>query len=135
MLTIYCDAYSFPYSARATYTAVKNLFGKQDQFCAVEYDDNLFVVKARHGAFISPFSENIKVSVQASGTDSCCVFVESSSRSVINLLNFCANKNNVNNLRNYISNEVFKMQNVDNLVASQDDHSTIRFKTPDIKFK
>lgn len=127
---------SFPHSARATSAAVKNLFRKQERFSSVEYDDNLFVVEARHGAWISPFSENIKVKVVATGCDACKVVVESSSRSVLNLLNFGANSENVSDLGDYISNEVYRLQNVDDLVRKDDnDHSTIRFKTPDIKFK
>ncbi len=127
---------SFPHSARTTYTAVKNLFQKQDKFSSVEYDDILFVVEARHGAWISPFSENIKVKVVATGCDACKVVVESSSRSVLNLLNFGANSENVSDLGDYISNEVYRLRNVDDLVRKDDnDHSTIRFKTPDIKFK
>lgn len=127
---------SFPHSARTTYTAVKNLFQKQDKFSSVEYDDILFVVEARHGAWISPFSENIKVKVVATGCDACKVVVESSSRSVLNLLNFGANSENVSDLGDYISNEVYRLRNVDDLVRKDDnDHSTIRFKTPDIRFK
>lgn len=127
---------TFPHSARTTYTAVKNLFQKQDKFSSVEYDDILFVVEARHGAWISPFSENIKVKVVATGCDACKVVVESSSRSVLNLLNFGANSENVSDLGDYISNEVYRLRNVDDLVRKDDnDHSTIRFKTPDIRFK
>ena len=127
---------SFPHSARTTYTAVKNLFQKQDKFSSVEYDDILFVVEARHGAWISPFSEIIKVKVVATGCDACKVVVESSSRSVLNLLNFGANSENVSGLGDYISNEVYRLRNVDDLVRKDDnDHSTIRFKTPDIRFK
>ncbi|MCQ2233735.1 MAG: hypothetical protein MJZ24_03215 [Paludibacteraceae bacterium] len=126
---------SFPHSARTTYAAVKNLFQKQDKFSSVEYDDILFVVEARHGAWISPFSENIKVKVVATGCDACKVVV-SSSRSVLNLLNFGANSENVSDLGDYISNEVYRLRNVDDLVRKDDnDHSTIRFKTPDIRFK
>ena len=126
---------TFPYSARTTYTAVKNLFRKQDKFSSVRCDDNLFVVEARHGAWISPFSENIKVKVVATGCDSCKVVVESSSRSMLNLLNFGANSDNVSDLGDYISNEAYRLQNVDTLVRKSEDHSVIRFKTPDIKFK
>lgn len=126
---------SFPYSARTTYTAVKNLFRKQDKLSSVEYEDNLFVVEARHGAWISPFSENITVKVVATGCETCKVVVESSSRSVLNLLNFGANSGNVTDLGGYISNEVYRLQNVDTLVRKGEDHSVIRFKTPDIKFK
>jgi len=37
------------------------------------------------------------------------VVVESSSRSILNLLNFGANKGNVSDLSDYINNEVYKL--------------------------
>ena len=127
----------FPYTARTTYTAVKNLFRKQDKFTSVECDDNLFVVEARRGAWLSPFTENIKVKVVATGCETCKVVVESSSRSVLTLLNFGANSENVSDLGDYICNEVYRLQNAESRpnANNADDHSTIRFKTPDIKFK
>lgn len=127
--------FEYPYNSRTTYTAVKNMFRRQDKFSSVKYDDNFFVVEARHGAWISPFSEDIKVKVVATGCNSCKVVVESSSRSMLNLLNFGANSDNVSDLGDYISNEVYRLQNVDMLVRNGEDHSVIRFKTPDIKFK
>lgn len=42
----------FSHNARTTYTAVKHLFQKPTGFSAVECNDELFVVKARHGAWI-----------------------------------------------------------------------------------
>ena len=127
----------FPHSARTVYTAIKRLFSKQTGFSSVDCNDDLFVVEARHGAWISPFSENIKMKVVATGTQSSKVVVESSSRSILNLLNFGANKDNVSNLSDYINNEVYKLCQPGEIpMASQDvDHSTIRFKSPEIKFK
>ena len=54
---------AFPHNSRTTYTAVKNLFRKQTGFSSVKCNDDLFVIEARQGAWISPFSENIKIKV------------------------------------------------------------------------
>lgn len=103
----------FPYNARTVYTAVKNLLArKRTKFSAVKCDDDLCVIEARHGAWLSPFSERVKVRVVASGNETTRVIIESSSRSVLNLLNLGANKANVSDLRDYISNEVFRLQHV-----------------------
>ena len=100
---------AFSHNSRTTYTAVKNLFSKQTGFSSVKYNDDLFIIEARHGAWISPFSEKIKIKVVATSSTSCNVVVESSSRSILNLLNFGANKGNVSDLSNYINNEVYKL--------------------------
>lgn len=126
----------FPHNARSVYTATKRLFSKQTKFSSVECHDELFVVEARHGALLSPFSENVKLKVVATGTQSCKVVIESSSRSMLNLLNFGANKGNVSDLSDYINNEVYKLcQSGEIAMANQENHSSIRFKSPDIKFK
>ena len=59
--------------------------------------------------FLSPFSEKVRMKVVATSSTSCKVVVESSSRSILNLLNFGANKDNLNDLSDYINNEVYKL--------------------------
>ena len=130
----------FPHNARTVYTAVKNLLArKRTKFSAVKCDDDLFVIEARHGAWLSPFSERVKVRVVASGNETTRVIIESSSRSVLNLLNLGANNANVSDLRDYISNEVFRLQHVivrkDREEKDDNDHSShssIRISTPSI---
>lgn len=119
------DTLHFPHNARTTYTAIKRLFRKTGRFSGLEYDDELFVVEARHGAWLSPFSERIKLRTVATSTTTCKVVIESSSRSILNLLNFGANKNNVSALSDGINNEVFKLM--------QD--GEIRMSTRPIKFR
>ena len=99
----------FPHNARTTYTAIKRLFEKHTKFSSVKCNDELFIVEARHGMWISPFSENVKMKVVAMSSNSCKVVIESSSRSILNLLNFGANKGNVSDLSDYINNEVYKL--------------------------
>ena len=49
----------FDYNTRVVYTAVRHLFEmKRTKFSCVKYNDDLFVVEARHGRLLSPFSEN-----------------------------------------------------------------------------
>lgn len=124
----------FPYNSRTTYTAVKSLFRKRTGFSAVKCNDALFVVDARHGTWISPFSERIKIKVTATGNTTCKVVVESSSRSVLNLLNLGTNKDNVSALSDYISNEVYKLKKPEDLRInnSENDHSTIRIVMPEL---
>ena len=101
---------TFPHNARTTYTAIRHLFQtKYTQFSGVKFDEDLFVIEARHGAWLSPFSEKVRMKVVATGSTSCKVVVESSSRSILNLLNFGANKGNLNELSDYINNEVNKL--------------------------
>ena len=127
----------FPHNARTTYTAVKNLFRKRTKFSSVKTDDDLFIVEARHGAWLSPFSENVKMKVVATSSQTCKVVVESSSRSWLNLLNFGANKGNISDLSDYINNEVFKLCQPGEIpmVNQENDHSTIRIVPPKIRYK
>lgn len=127
---------TFSHNARTVYTALKRLFDKQTKFSSVECNDELFFVEARHGAWLSPFSEKIKVKVVAMGSQTSRVVVELSSRSILNLLNFGANKGNVSDLSDYINNEVYRLCQPGEIpiVDQNNDHSTIRFKSPDIKF-
>lgn len=128
----------FPHNARRTYTAVRHLFEiKRTQFSGVSFNDDLFIVEARHGAWLSPFSEKVKMKVVATSSQTCKVVIESSSRSILNLLNFGANKGNITDLSDYINNEVYKLcQSGEIPMRNQnDDHSTIRILNPEIKFK
>lgn len=132
------SALEFPHNARTTYTAVKHLFEmKRTKFSSVKYNDDLFVVEARHGAWISPFTENVKMKVVATSSQTCKVVIESSSRSILNLLNFGANKGNVSDLSDYINNEVYKLCQPGEIpMVNQDNaHSTIRIVPPEIRFK
>jgi hypothetical protein len=128
----------FPHNARTTYTAVKHLFEmKRTKFSSVKNNDDLFIVEARHGAWISPFTENVKMKVVATSEHTCKVVVESSSRSLLNIFNFGANKGNVSDLSDYINNEVYKLcQSEEIPMTNQNsDHSTIRIVPPEIRFK
>lgn len=128
----------FPHNARTTYTAIRHLFEmRRTKFSSVKYDDELFIVEARHGAWISPFTEKVKMKVVATSSQTCKVVVESSSRSVLNLLNFGANKGNVADLSDYISNEVYRLCQPGEMpmVNQGNDHSTIRIVAPEIRVK
>ena len=115
----------FPHNARTTYTAVKRLFEKHTKFSSVKCNDELFIVEARHGLWISPFSENVKMKVVATSSNTSKVVIESSSRSILNLLNFGANKGNVSELSDYINNEVYKLTQPGEIPMRQD---PIRFR-------
>lgn len=128
----------FPYTSRATYTAIKHLFKMKDtKFSSISFNDDLFIVEARHGVWLSPISENVKIKVVATSSKTCKVAVESSSRSVLNLLNFGANKGNISDLSDYICNEVYKLSQPEEIpmVNQGTDHSTIRLAKPKIELK
>ena len=126
----------FPYNSRTTFTAIKNLFRKQTGFSSVDINEDLFVIEARHGFFISPFSERIKIKVAATSSHTCKVVVESTSRSVLNLLIFGANKQNISNLSDYINNEVYKqMQPGEIPMHPQQGHSETRIIPNNIKLR
>lgn len=99
----------FPHNARTTYTVIKRLFNKRTKFSSVKFNDDSFIVEARHDMWISPFTENVKMKVVSTSSQTCKVVVESSSRSVLNLLNFGTNKANISNLSDYINNEVYRL--------------------------
>ncbi len=119
----------FPHNVRTTYTAIKRLFEKRTKFSSVKCNDDLFIVEARHGMWLSPFTENVKVKVVATSSHTCKVVVESSSRSVFNLLNLGANKGNVSDLSDYINNEVYKLCQPGE-IPMVNQHSTIRIVPP-----
>lgn len=126
------------YNARATFTAVKNLFRKNTGFSSVKCNDELFFIETRHGVWFSPFNEKVKIKVVATSSQSCKVVIESSSRSVVNLLNFGANKRNISTLSDYINNEVYKLMLPDEVKMLTDqceNHQQIRIVQPDIKMK
>lgn len=99
----------FKQNARRVYTAVKKLFRTRTRFSSIDYDDDHFVVDGRRGWLISPFTERVKMRVVSTGTQSCKVVIESCSRSVLNLFNLDANKKNITQLEEFISNEVYKL--------------------------
>lgn len=128
----------FPYNVRTTYTAVKHLLRRvAREFSGVDCDDSRFRIQARHGMWLSPFSESISIRVVATGTETCRVVIESSSRSILNLINRGANRDNLSNLSESISNEVYRLSNPIEIRQEYgaSDHSTIRIVPPEIKFK
>ena len=126
------EAVEFELNARRVYTAVKRMFCGRTRFSAVECDDEHFIVEGRRGWLFSPLSEQVKVRVVATGTSSCQVIVESSSRSPLNLFNVGANSRNVTQLSEFIRNEVYR------LCSDEDIHlkpPEIHLRENDIKFK
>ena len=119
-------------NARRVYTAVKRVFFGRTRFSAVECDDEHFTVEGRRGWFISPLSEWVKMRVVATGTQSCKVIIESSSRSPLNLFNLGANSRNVTQLGEYIRNEVYRICSDDEIRLKP---LEILIRDNDIKFK
>lgn len=128
----------FPHNARTTYTAIKHLFEtKQTSFSNVRCNDDLFTIEACHGMWISPFTEKIKIKVVATDIHTCRVVVESSSRSILNMLNYKANMRNVSELSDCIKNEAYKIHQTEDIIKPHKDnpHSAIKFIPSNIKFR
>lgn len=119
-------------NARRVYTAVKRVFYGRTRFSAVECDDDHFTVEGRRGWLISPFTERVRMRVMATGTRSCQVIIESSSRSVLNLFNLGANSRNVTQLGEFIRNEVYRQCSDKEIRLEPTD---IKLKPNEIKFK
>lgn len=126
------DRIQFEINARRVYTAVKRVFYGRTRFSAVECDDEHFIVEGRRGWLISPFTERVKMRVVATGTQSCQVIIESSSRSVLNLFNLGANSRNVTQLGEFIRNEVFRLCSDEEIRLKP---SEILIRDNEIKFK
>jgi hypothetical protein len=123
----------FELNARRVFTAVKRVFYGRTRFTSVECDDEHFIVEGRRGWLISPLSERVKMRVVATGSNSCQVIIESSSRLPLNLFNLGANSRNVAQLGEFIRNEVYRVSN-----SNEDIHlnpNNIRLRDNDIKFK
>ena len=123
----------FEQNARRVYTAVKRVFYGRTRFSSVECDDEHFIIEGRRGRLISPLSERVKMRVVATGSNSCLVIIESSSRSPLNLFNLGTNSRNVAQLGEFIRNEVYRVSN-----SNEDIHlkpNEIRLRDNDIKFK
>ena len=128
-----CEKVDFELNARRVYTAVKRVFQGRTRFSSVECDDEHFIVEGRRGWLISPLSERVKMRVVATGSNSCQVIIESSSRSLLNLFNLGANSRNVTQLGEFICNEVYRISN-----SNEDIHlkpNEIRLRDNNIKFK
>ena len=119
-------------NAQRVYTAVKRVFYGRTRFSAVECDDDHFTVEGRRGWLISPFTERVRMRVMATGTRSCQVIIESSSRSVLNLFNLGANSRNVTQLGEFIRNEVYRQCSDKEIRLEPTD---IKLKPNEIKFK
>ena len=122
----------FPHhNARTVYTAIRKFF--KDRLSAVHCDDSLFTITARHGAWLSPLSEKIRIKIVATGTEACQVEIESSSRSFLNLIfGFGANKENVRNLADAIQNQVYKLMTNGEIRLEE---GKVRLKAPEIRMK
>lgn len=124
----------FPHhNSRTVYAAISRLFESRLRLSAVHCDDSLFTITARHGAWLSPLSEKIRIKVMATGTEACQVEIESSSRSFLNLIfGFGANKENVRNLADAIQNQVYKLMTNGEIRLEE---GKVRLKAPEIRMK
>ena len=122
----------FDLNARRVYTALKRLVDSPGRFTAVECDEERFTVEGRRGWLLSPLSERVRLRVVATGTQSCRVTVESTSRSVLNLLNVGANSRNVQELGDWVRNHVYRLCSDEELHLSRPE---INLREPEIKMK
>ncbi len=122
----------FGLNARRVYAALKRLAYSPGRFTAVECDDDGFAIAARRGWLLSPLSERVRLRVVATSTQSCRVTIESSSRSVLNVLNVGANMRNVTELGDWLRNQVYRLCSDEEIRVTQPE---IRLKDSEIRMK
>lgn len=100
---------TFSQPARRVYTCVKHVMQTTDEFRRVECDEEHFVLTASHGWSLIPTGQNIRIRVVTKGTQTTDVIIESKNKIFINIFGIPQSKRNVQTLRDYIQNRVYRL--------------------------
>lgn len=120
----------FHYNARRVYTAARWAMQNAGVFRSIEADERNFRIRASHG--LPVVGENIELRIVATGTDEACVKIESTDKLFYNIFKWGNNKRNVNDVSEYIQNEIYRYLQVDDS-ACYGRRSEIRIVPPEIK--
>ena len=120
----------FPYNARRVFTAAKWALQRVGAFSHIDADERRFCIKASRG--LPVVGENVELRVVATGVDEACVKIESTDKLFYNIFKWGNNKRNVNDITEYLQNEIYRYLNVDD-EACHDRRSVIRIVPPEIK--
>ena len=122
----------FHYNARRVYTAARWAMQNAGVFRSIEADERNFRIRASHG--LPVVGENIELRIVATGTDEACVKIESTDKLFYNIFKWGNNKRNVNDVSEYIQNEIYRYLNIDD-TACRNRNNEIRIVPPEIKLR
>ena len=122
----------FPYNARRVFTAAKWAVQRAGLFNRINADERLFRITASHGFPV--VGEDIELRIVATGTDEACVKIESTDKLFYNIFKWGNNKRNVNDVSEYIQNEIYRYLNIDD-TACRNRNNEIRIVPPEIKLR
>lgn len=97
---------TFDQNVRCVYTGTKAALNKCGIFKHIRANEAQFRISASHGLPI--FGEDIIVKVVATGTKSCKVEIKSSDKLLFNIFKWGNNIRNVDDLVDFIQNEIYK---------------------------
>ena len=120
----------FHYNARRVFTATRWALQRVGVFRCIDADEATFRIKASRG--LPVVGEDIELRIVATGVDEACVKILSSDKLFYNIFKWGNNKRNVNDITEYIQNEIYRYLRVDDS-ACHDRRSVIRIVPPEIK--
>ena len=122
----------FRHNARRVFTAAKWALQRVGAFSHINADERRFCIKASRG--LPVVGENIELRIVATGVDEACVKIESTDKLFYNIFKWGNNKRNVNDITEYLQNEIYRYLNVDD-EACRRRSSEIRIVPPEIKVR
>lgn len=96
----------FDYNARRVFVAVGHALRRTGLFRSIHADEGTFRVTASHGWPL--FGEDLAIRVVATGTRVCRVEMTSADKFLINIFKWGNNVRNINDLKDFIRNEVYR---------------------------
>ena len=120
----------FRHNARRVFTAAKWALQRVGVFSRIDADERRFCIKASRG--LPVVGENVELRVVATGVDEACVKIVSTDKLFYNIFKWGNNKRNVNDITEYLQNEIYRYLRVDDS-ACHDRRSVIRIVPPEIK--
>ena len=122
----------FRHNARRVFTAARWALQRVGVFRSIEADEATLRIRASHG--LPVVGENVELRIVATGVDEACVKIESTDKLFYNIFKWGNNKRNVNDITEYIQNEIYRYLNV-NDDACRRQSSEIRIVPNEIKLR
>ena len=122
----------FRHNARRVFTAARWALQRVGVFRSIEADEATLRIRASHGWPV--VGENVELRIVATGVDEACVKIESTDKLFYNIFKWGNNKRNVNDITEYIQNEIYRYLNV-NDDACRRQSSEIRIVPNEIKLR
>lgn len=100
----------FRHNARRVFTAARWALQSAGVFRSIDADERNFRIRASHG--LPVVGENVELRIVATGVDEACVKIQSSDKLFYNIFKWGNNRRNVNDVTEYIQNEIYRYLNV-----------------------